>query len=220
MLPQAEAVELFTRLVDKARPLDPDTAATVVDLVGRLPVAVQAVAALVDDSYTETDLARELADAKAGAGLLDSASPLDVGVRAGFETSLGRLDQPHRQAFRLLGVHPGPSVGVPQFAALADLPIASARAMLRGLAGRNLMTSGGRVGHPRYQLHDLMRVFARRQATSHLGVEEQAAAIGRLTTWYAAAMSAVARLRKATGSDPGQSGVEGLDLDRPAATRR
>jgi tetratricopeptide (TPR) repeat protein len=221
VLPPDEAVELFTRLVDTVRPLDLDTVATVVHLVGRLPVAVQAVAALVDDRYTEADLADEIAEARAGVGLVDEASPLDVGVRAAFETSLARLDQPNRQAFWMLGVHPGPSLGVPQYAALADLPVVTARARLRALADRNLLiASGDRVGHHRYELHDLMRAFARKQATSHLTVGDQALAIGRLTAWYAAAMAAIARLSIATGSDSDQSGVEGLDLDRPAVSHQ
>jgi tetratricopeptide (TPR) repeat protein len=221
VLPHDDAVELFTRLVGTSRQLDWHAVATVVDLVDRLPLAVQAVAGLIDDSYTETDLSGELTEVKAGIGLLDQDSPLGAGVRAAFETSLRRLDTPHRDAFRLLGVHPGPSIGVPQFAALADLPIASARARLRGLADRNLIsTSTGRVGHQRYQLHDLMRAFIRGQATLYLSEQDQVAAIGRLTTWYATAMTAVERLRAATGSDPAESGVEGFDLDRPAAAHR
>jgi hypothetical protein len=221
VLPRTEAVELFTRLVGPARPLDPQTVATVVDLVGRLPVAVQAVAALVDDSYTEADLAGELSEAKAGIGLLGRDSPVDARVRAAFETSLRRLDPPDRDALLLLGVYPGPSVGVPQFAALAGLPIASARAVLRRLADRNLIAaSAGRVGHHRYQMHDLMRAFAREQSTTYLSEQEQAAAIGRLTTWYTDAMVAVVRLRAAAGSNLGGSGVEDLDLSGPAAAHQ
>jgi len=223
VLPPAEAIELFTCLVDVGRQLDPDAVAQVVDVVGRLPVAVHAAAGQVDEDYTETELADELAEAKAGLGLVDPASPLGTGVHAVFETSLRRLDHAYQRAFWFLGVHPGPSIGVPQFAALAAMPIASARAMLRSLTDWNLITlDRDRVGHRRYQLHDLMREFARGQAVSHLSKEDQAAATTRLTAWYAAAMSAVSRLlarvRSTTGSGPEGAEVkvevEGLDLDR------
>jgi tetratricopeptide (TPR) repeat protein len=197
--------------------------AEVVDLVGRLPIAVQALAGLLDGGYTEADLADELAEAKQRVGLVDPTSPLDVGIRAAFETQLRRLDQPHQQTFRILGAYPGPSIGVAQFAACADLPIATAGAMLRGLADRSLLTlSRDSAGYRRYELHDLVRALARTHAASHLSKEEQAAAITRLANWYATAMTAIARLlarvRRATGSDPegteAEAKVEGLDLDR------
>jgi tetratricopeptide (TPR) repeat protein len=222
VLPLTEAVELFTCLVDGNRQLDLDAVARVVDMVGRLPVAVQAVAGQVDDGYTEAELADDLAHAKAGLGLVDAAGPLGTGVRAALETSIGRLDLAHQRRFWVLGVHPGPSIGLPQFAALAGLPTASARTILRGLADRNLiMASPGRVGHRRFQLHDLIRAFAREQAASHLSKEEQAAAITRLASWYANAMTDIAgllaRLRSTTGDPEGTEAevkVEGLDVDR------
>lgn len=209
-----EAVELFIRLAGADRCPDRDTVAIVVGLVGHLPVAVHAVAGQMRDGLSVAELAHDLADAKARNGLVAEASPLGAGVYAAFETSVQRLDEATQLAFRLLGVHPGPIIGVPQFAAIAGIPAGQARATLRGLADRNLIKpAGSRVGHPRYGLHDLIREFVRRQAESHFNTQERSLPIARLTTWYGSALDLVERLWDAPGTQPPPApGVEGLNL--------
>lgn len=190
VLPAADAVELFSRLIGPGRSHDPAVVAEVVRLVGHLPLAIEILAGRMrgDPTVTSADLASDLAEA---ASRLDETSAPGAGVRAAFQTSLQRLDPTHQLAFRLLGLHPGPVVGVPQFGALASLPTARARSILRTLADRNLIKpSPDRSGHRRYELHDLMREFAREQAAMHLP-EEGAAALGRLTTWYTKALDLV-----------------------------
>jgi tetratricopeptide (TPR) repeat protein len=142
-------------------------------------------------------------------------------VGVAFETSLQRLDQPHRHAFWILGTHPGPVVGVPQFAALADLPPPKARAVLRRLAGGNLITPAGqRVGHVRYELHDLLREYARQQAQTHLPALQRSAALARLTSWYTTVMGAIDGLIEAPEGVPiTEPVVEGLSLAGPGEVR-
>jgi hypothetical protein len=213
--PQREAVTLFNRVVGTLRDLEPELVAKAVDLVGRLPVAVRAVAGQVGDGYTVAELVEDLREAKARTGLVETGSPLGAGVRAAFQTSLQRLDHAHQQAFRALGVHPGPTVGIPQFAAVTGLPAARAGSLLRGLADRNLVSPvADRVGHRRYQLHDLVREFARQQADHHMPEEDRTAAIARLTAWYAAAIGILERLwdTDIKSVDPDAHGLDLTDL--------
>jgi tetratricopeptide (TPR) repeat protein len=213
VLPPGEAIELFTRLAGADRCGDRDAVAQVVDLVGRLPVAVQAVAVQMRRDDTVADLAEDLTAAKRTSGLVAEGSSPDIGVRAAFETSLRRLDRTHRRAFRILGVYPGPSIGVPQFAALAGLPPGRAGTILRRLADRNLINPAGtRIGHRRYELHDLVREFARQQADSCIPAEERPAAIARLSGWYLSAMKVVDPWR-AVSSRMADLDLEGLSLN-------
>jgi DNA-binding CsgD family transcriptional regulator len=63
--------------------------------------------------------------------------------------------------FRLLGVQPGPDIGVRAAAALADVPVAEARRLLRELADAHLTEQ---VEPGRYRTHDLLRAYARKLA--------------------------------------------------------
>lgn len=215
VLPPDEAIELFTRLAGADRCQARDAVAQVVELVGRLPVAVQTLAGQMRRDDTVADLAEDLAAAKRTSGLVAEVSSPDTGVRAAFETSLRRLDRTHRRAFRILGLYPGPSIGVPQFAALAGLPPAQAGTILRRLADRNLINSAGtRIGHRRYELHDLVREFARQQAESYIPAEQRSAAVARLTSWYSSAMKLVDPWRVAS-DQTADVDLEGLKLNGP-----
>lgn len=216
VLPQGEAIELFTRLVGKDRCRDRDTVSQVVDLVGRLPIAIQAVAGQMRRSDTVADLVEDLSVAKGTGQLVAEVSSPDIGVLTAFETSIQRLDKTHRHAFRTLGLYPGPSIGVPQFSALVGLPPVQADTILRRLADRNLIyPTGMRVGHRRYELHDLVREFVRQQADSYVLAQERSAAMARLTSWYLSAMDLIDPWRIDSGSTASLV-LEGLRLNGPS----
>jgi tetratricopeptide (TPR) repeat protein len=212
VLQAQEAIELFTRLSNAERGSDVGSAARVVELVGRLPVALAAVAGQVHDGLTVTELAEDLADAVAHESRTDETVLARASVRTAFDTSLRKLDQAYQRAFRILGLSPGPTIGVPQFAALADVSATDARRLLNKITDRNLITLAlDRIGHRRYQLHDLLREFAREQAEAHLSTEQRSEAVARLATWYAEAVSTVERVWS-TRNDTIGSDVEGLRL--------
>lgn len=192
VLPPREAAELFLRLIGPGRYTDQATATRVVDLVGRLPVAIEAAAGQVHDDLTVTELVDDLTDATRDERIMhDAGGPLGGSVRAAFETSLQRLTQTHRAGLLALGIFPGLAVSVDQFAAIAALPAVQARSTLRSLAARNLIKpTRDPVGHLRYEMHDLMRDFARQQAASHMSTEERAAGLARLTRWYTTVVDA------------------------------
>lgn len=207
-----DAIELLGRLAGPGRRPDP-AAAELVRLVGHLPLSIAILAGRLrsDPTLTTAELTADLTSTNAR---LDETSPPGAGVRAAFETSIRRLHPGDRRAFRTLGLHPGPVIGVPEFGALADLPVPHAHTTLRRLADQNLIKPHrDRVGHRRYELHDLMREFAREQAESHLP-EERPGALGRLSAWYATAFDVVASRWNATSTTAtAVPALDGLHLD-------
>jgi len=207
-----DAIRLLGRLAGPGRCPDP-AAAELVMLVGHLPLSIAILAGRLygDPTLTAAELVADLTSADAR---LDETSPPGAGVRAAFETSIQRLDPGDRRAFRFLGLHPGPVIGVPQFGALAGLSIPQAHMTLRRLAEQNLIKPHrDRVGHRRYELHDLMREFAREQAGSYLP-EEQPGAFGRLSHWYFIAMQVLEARRNATSTTAATvPALDGLHLN-------
>ncbi|WP_328498439.1 tetratricopeptide repeat protein [Streptomyces sp. NBC_00414] len=119
-------------------------------------LAVVAARAAARPHFPLALLAEEL---RADSGRLDA---LDAGdpatqVRAVFFWSYRALGADAARVFRLLGLHPGPDLAVPAAAALAGLPVSTARARLTDLTRAHLLTEH-RPG--RYTWHDLLRAYA------------------------------------------------------------
>lgn len=72
-------------------------------------------------------------------------------VRTVFAWSYRALSPAAARAFRLLGLNPGPDIGLEAAAALLDQPSAAARALLDALAGTHLIEQ---TAPARYALHD------------------------------------------------------------------
>jgi tetratricopeptide (TPR) repeat protein len=220
VLPSDEAVELFIRLTGAHRRPAQEAATRVVELVGRLPVAIEAAAGQVQADLSVAELVGDLANAKRDQQIMEDTGPLGAGIRAALDTSLQRLSHGHQEALFALGVLPGPTIGVPQFAAIANPPVEDARQALRALAQRNLVKAArDPAGRPRYEMHDLVREFARQQARSRLPEARRSAAIAQLGAWYGTVLTALGRLWAATDSQPEESDVEGLNLVRASEAR-
>jgi tetratricopeptide (TPR) repeat protein len=193
VLPRAESVDLFIQVagVDVAEGSD-DAAdmARIVDAVadrcGDLPLALRIVAARY-----RIDPGEELA------GLLERLShqhgrfaELDDGTRSvarSFGVSYEALPTALRRAFLLLSLHPGPGLSPNTAAALLGRPVHQARRVLDLLLDRHLIE---RREADRYQFHDLVSEFARRQAAQSLLVDEAATAFRRLAVFYLVAAAA------------------------------
>ncbi len=153
VLPADAAVALFTRIAGAARVADePAAVARVVELCGRLPLAIRiaaarlrhratwSVAALVDRLHTQVRRTRFLqAD--------------DCDVMAVLRLSYRYLSRPQQRLIRLLSLHPGPDFDAYAAAALAGLSLADAEHCLDVLFEDNLLRqdSAGR-----FYLHDLV----------------------------------------------------------------
>ncbi|MFV2088185.1 tetratricopeptide repeat protein [Micromonospora sp. LOL_021] len=214
VMTQQESVTLLTRLVGADRCPDLAQAARVATLLGHLPLAITVVAGRMNSDPT-LGIADVLADLVDTNRRLGKSSADYAGMRASFEVSVDRLDETTIHAFRLVGVNPGPTIGIEQLAALMDCCPADAARVLHDLGDRNLVKPRrGSDDRRCYEQHDLLRVYARDQALTWLSSEQRAAAVQRLTAWYVDALDTAGRhWYKATpsGTDdaPGRLRLDG-----------
>jgi hypothetical protein len=120
---------------------------------------------------------------------LDALVAEQLSVRAAFEWSYRLLADAQRRAFRLLGWHPGPAITPVVIGAVADVPPAHGRRLLRELVDHNLLEQlpfAGVPGGPRYRMHDLVRLYARERADAEEPPTQRAAAMNRLAASYLA----------------------------------
>ncbi|MFG2500532.1 tetratricopeptide repeat protein [Streptomyces sp. NPDC048441] len=155
---------------------DPDSAAEVLRLCGHLPLALRLAAARLRHrpGWTVGILVERMAE---GSSEFDTA----------FAMSVRQLDRSQARLFRLLGLLPGGSFDEYLAAALADVPLPSARAMLEDLVDTHLVqesTAG------RYRLHDLVHQHARRSCAEQDSPAERERALGRFLDYYVHAAAA------------------------------
>ncbi|MEI5097364.1 tetratricopeptide repeat protein [Streptomyces sp. PmtG] len=183
VLGEEEALALLGRVIGADRVRDePEAAAEAVRLCGRLPLALRIVAAhLIGDPYLP--LAEVVSDLR-GADRLDRLA-LDgeehTGVRSALALSYQTLPAPEQDLLRLLALAPGPEVSAPAAAALAGASGPATFRTLHQLVARGLLESP-RPG--RFELHALVRLFAREQARRTDSAATRESAVGRLLTWY------------------------------------
>ncbi|GJF33936.1 hypothetical protein KNE206_66360 [Kitasatospora sp. NE20-6] len=174
---------------------DPESAAEVLRLCGHLPLALRLAAARLRHrpGWTVGILVERMAQ---GADEFDTA----------FAMSVRQLDRATARMFRMLGLLPGTSFDEYLAAALADVPLHSARAMLEDLLDAHLVqqpTAG------RYRLHDLVHQHARRAGAEQDAPAERERALGRMLDYYVhtaaaadAAMPYLSPGRPATAGSP------------------
>jgi transcriptional regulator with XRE-family HTH domain len=150
-----EAIEMLAaRLGSDHVAAHADAVAEIVDRCGGLPLglAVAAARAVVDEvplPRLAAELGRPLDALVTG----DAASD----VRSVLSWSYRMLPEGAARMFRLLGVHPGPDIGLAAAASLAAVPATVGEALLRELTRANLLTEH-RPG--RFACHDLLRAYA------------------------------------------------------------
>lgn len=197
VLPRAEAADLLARVVGADRvAAEPDAVRRVVDLCGRLPLAVVLAARRLRSrsGWAVADLAGRLSDAD------DRLAELAAGgrrLRAVFDQSYRALSPGEQRVFRLLGLHPGEDISVDAVAALAVLPPGETRAIMDRLVDENLVAVRGR----HYRLHDLLTEYARVLLQENESERERTEAITRMLAYYqyaAARASTVARPRESS----------------------
>src|SRR5690606_19025068 len=110
--------------------------------------------------------------------------------------------------FRLLGLHPGPDIGLAAAASLAGLGVREVRALLAELVRASLLTEH-RPG--RFSLHDLLREYAAECSAADDAAAERHAATRRLLDHHVhtgvAASSIITPTRKRIDVDPPAEGV-------------
>ncbi|RBM17256.1 transcriptional regulator [Prauserella sp. PE36] len=185
-----EARALLAHFIGDRRVAKEETAArTVIDLCGRLPLAVALMAHRLQarPTWSIEDLAVRLRDAE------HRTSELAAGtrrVRAAFDLSYRALSAESQRVFRLLGLHPGDDFTAWSVAALAGIEQAAAQRVLEGLVDEHLVSA---VTGDRYRLHDLLRDYAR-DLVEEDEPGERAEAVARLLRWCLHASRAARRV--------------------------
>ncbi|TLS42699.1 AfsR family transcriptional regulator [Streptomyces montanus] len=169
---------LAVRIGHERLTAEPAAADEIVERCGRLPLALDIVAARAL-SRPDVPLAAIAAELRLSEGSLDAFAGADgaTDARTAFACSYRSLPPDSARLFRLLSVHPGPDIAADAGAVLADLPARRVRLILDELADAHLLTE-----HTpgRYAQHDLLRVFAAELSAEHDSLTERQAARQRL----------------------------------------
>ncbi|MFC5668405.1 BTAD domain-containing putative transcriptional regulator [Kitasatospora misakiensis] len=176
ILPVDDAVALFTSVVGRERADDRSRIVEIVDRCGLLPLAIELAASRFKarPSWTLGHLARRLSRKT---GRLAEIRHDTESVARAFEMTYRSLPTEQREAFRLLGVHPGPDIGLHAAAALLGRPVDETDHLLEALLHCHLVQENV---PERYQLHDLIREYAHVLTRDEEGEEEAGAALRRL----------------------------------------
>ena len=195
-LPEAEALDLFSRVAGDARPAaEPQATAEVLRACAGLPLAVRICAArlAVRRQWPIATMAARLRDERCR---LDELQAGDLEVRASFRVSYDSLDSSRQRAdpariFRLLGLWQGQRISLPAAAALSGGRAEDVAGALEELVDASLLES---PEPDWYQLHDLLRLFAVERAQAEETREARDEAVSRLLQWYLAMATAAADL--------------------------
>lgn len=176
-----DGTELLSRVIGAERVAgDPDGAQRIVDLCGRLPLAIALAARRLQarPSWRLADLVHRLEGAR---DRLDELAAGSRQLRAVFDLSYRALDADARWLFRLTGLHPGPDFTAESVAALAGREPAESGRILDRLVDERLVTM---VTGDRYRLHDLLADYARHVSETDEPEPDRRAALTRLLDYY------------------------------------
>ncbi len=189
-----EAVALLGRIIGEDRILtEPQAAFELARADACLPLALRISAAqlIIEPDMSIADYLAQLRER----GMLTGLAIADDerrAVRAAFDLSYAALKPDVRQAFRLLGLVPGPTVTAGSLAPMANCTLGQAESLLDQLAAAHLVeeSSPGRFG-----CHDLLREYARETALETDPPQARETALASLFDHYLwTALAAVERL--------------------------
>jgi tetratricopeptide (TPR) repeat protein len=177
VLDPSEALDLLGRILGADRvAAEPDAAGELARLCAGLPLALRIAAANALEVGSIADFVERLRTGNRLAELTVDGDPA-AAVRGAFELSYVGLDESAQHMFRLLGLVPGPDIGVLAAASLAGLPAAEASHLLDRLVRAHLLERTG----DRYVFHDLLRLYAAELGAETAGRDD---ATGRLIDHY------------------------------------
>jgi tetratricopeptide (TPR) repeat protein len=178
-LPAPDAITLFIQTAgeDRRAGQPPELLAELVQLCGRLPLALRIAAARLraHSAWGLSDLVERLRDQQNRLGELEAGQR---NVTAALDVSYQHLSSDQQQAYRLLGLHPGPEFDAYAAAALLDSTLPHARRMLDHLLEAHLLQE---PMPGRHRFHDLIRAHAH---AAYPTDPPQGAALERLFGYY------------------------------------
>jgi transcriptional regulator with XRE-family HTH domain/tetratricopeptide (TPR) repeat protein len=178
-----EALAMLRGIVGAGRLAgEPEAAAELVELCGRLPLAIRLVGSrlLSRPRWTIASWTQQMRERHRRLDLLRAG---DVSVRSAIRLSYDQLSPELRRMLRLVASLPWPSVSAVEAAALAGATPAAAESMLASLVSAGLLSDAVAQGHQ--IMHDLVRLFATEQPEPDLE-----AAHDRLCAWLVATFDA------------------------------
>jgi DNA-binding SARP family transcriptional activator len=188
VLEDSEALALFSRIVGTDRAAaEPEATAELLVACAGLPLAIRICAARLAarERWTIRWLADRIRDQHRR---LDEMRVGDLAVRASFEVSFASLPPAWTpggvapaHAFGLLGLWPGPSIGLSAAAALIGEPEDQVADAMEFLVDAHLLESSAPAC---YSFHDLLRVYAAERVVADEPVPARQDAIARLLAWY------------------------------------
>jgi DNA-binding SARP family transcriptional activator/tetratricopeptide (TPR) repeat protein/transcriptional regulator with XRE-family HTH domain len=212
----AEARQMLAvRLGADRAAAEPHTVTEITGLCARLPLAlaVAAARAAASSHLPLAALAVELRDTADRLDALDSGDPVGS-IRAVFSWSCQQLSPATARMFRLLGVHPGPSITASAAASTAGISVPLARSLLRELVRCHLLAE---PVPGRYAFHDLLRAYAQEQARTTDSEPDRSEVVARLLDHYLHTSHAAALLlnpsREPIALVPPRHGVTPEPLD-------
>nr|WP_042191655.1 BTAD domain-containing putative transcriptional regulator [Kibdelosporangium sp. MJ126-NF4]CEL20209.1 transcriptional regulator, SARP family [Kibdelosporangium sp. MJ126-NF4]CTQ97434.1 transcriptional regulator, SARP family [Kibdelosporangium sp. MJ126-NF4] len=178
-----QAVALLAAAIGPHRVAEePEAAARLVRLCDYLPLALAIVAERAHRSDSLADVVLALEDEKARLDNLGSGDDdPHTDLRAALSWSYRALRKSAAMMFRKLGLVPSNDIGLDAAAALSGLPRGRAKDALDQLIATNLLEQP-RPG--RYQLHDLIRLYATNMAVAYEPLVERDEAVERVLDWY------------------------------------
>lgn len=178
VLPHAEARSLLAHRLGAGRvAAEPDAVSSLIRSCAGFPLAlaIAAARAALNPGLPVRDLADELAVEDGRLTALDAGEP-HTDLESVFSWSYRSLTPEGASLFRRLGTQPGPDVGFEAACVLAGASVPETRKLLDELGRANL---AHQYVPGRYRLHDLLRLYAKRQANA-----ADFEAGRRVLTWY------------------------------------
>lgn len=178
---------------------DPAAVAELAELCGRIPLALR-IAGERASRFPEHGLAvlaAELSDERHRLDQLADADDPAADLRAAFSWSYRTLANDDARTFRLLGLHPSGTVGLPAAAILTGRTTHQVRRSLDRLVARHLLEE---PQPGRFRLHDLLRLYAAELAAEEESAPELHAATRRMLDWYLRTVAVAGRIVRPRGS--------------------
>ncbi|WP_336207159.1 AfsR/SARP family transcriptional regulator [Nonomuraea sp. LPB2021202275-12-8] len=207
ILPALDASTLFTRIAGRDNP--PDVVKEIVELCGRMPLAIRIAAARLRarPSWTARYLATRLHDER------HRLAELNTGSRSfstAVDLSYDHLGTDQQRLYRLLGLHPGPDCDTLAAAALTQASKQEVERLLDDLTGCHLLHE---PSPGRFRFHDLIRAHAADTAQRLETDASRRIALKSLFDHYTeAAAAAVAVVSDSSLKEP-QQAAEWLDSE-------
>jgi tetratricopeptide (TPR) repeat protein len=186
------ALELLRATIGDGRAeAEPHAAHELVELCGRLPLAVCVVGARLAarSRWPVSEMVQAMAQERERLATLTMEG--DMAVHSALDVSYSALTPAIRRMYRLMGLYPGTYFESGVAAAAAAVPRADARRMLEVLTDANLLDG---AADDQYRFHDMTRLHAREMADRGDPADVSDEAIRRMLDWFLTATGSACRL--------------------------